>query len=262
MRSAFSGSRLRRHRTGRRTASRQPLLCTSEIGSPIVHSCHRACRSSCPRPPDRAASRLPPGNPSRRVGRGGGSALAIPGTGSSDTTRIGAVFPGGIGGGDVEVWQGLTATSVTCHGSDPDRRFRHAVQPVNSTRRDPRLAGPIEATAPDVDPDKGVPVATFKGESVTPPVTPLRTAARPGLQGRALGVTQYVRGGRRTLTDVSLTVAAGELLAVVGASGAGKTMLLETLAGVRAPAVGTVLYDGVDYFANRAAFRSSLGYVP
>src|SRR5262249_46339528 len=104
--------------------------------------------------------------------------------------------------------------------------------------------------------------ATFKGESVTPPVTPLRTAARPGFQVRALGVTQYVRGGRRTLTDVSLTVAAGELLAVVGASGAGETRLLGTPGGGRGPAVGPVLYDGVDYFANRAAFRSSLGYVP
>jgi ABC-type glutathione transport system ATPase component len=105
-------------------------------------------------------------------------------------------------------------------------------------------------------------VATLEGESVTPPVTPLRTAVRSGFQVRALRVTQYVRGGQRTLTDVSLSVAAGEVLAVVGASGTGKTMLLETLAGVRAPAKGTVQYDGVDLFANRAAFRSALGYVP
>jgi ABC-type multidrug transport system ATPase subunit len=124
------------------------------------------------------------------------------------------------------------------------------------------LARSTEPTAPDAGLDKGVLVATVEGESVTPPVTPLRTGARSGFQVRALGVTQYVRGGQRTLTDVSLSIAAGEVLAIVGASGAGKTMLLETLAGVRAPAKGTVQYDGVDLFANRAVFRSALGYVP
>ena len=44
--------------------------------------------------------------------------------------------------------------------------------------------------------------------------------------------------------DVSLVVRPGELVAVTGPSGAGKTSLLGALAGVHAPESGTVLLDG------------------
>jgi ABC-type multidrug transport system ATPase subunit len=69
-------------------------------------------------------------------------------------------------------------------------------------------------------------------------------------------------GGQLTLRNVSVSIAPGELVAVAGSSGAGKTMLLETLAGLRHPDEGTVRYDGVPGQASLAAFRSSLGYVP
>jgi len=39
------------------------------------------------------------------------------------------------------------------------------------------------------------------------------------------------RGGRTVLSEVSLALAAGEVLGVLGANGAGKTSLLATLAG-------------------------------
>jgi len=46
------------------------------------------------------------------------------------------------------------------------------------------------------------------------------------------------------LHDLSLTVGNGELVAVVGANGAGKTTALRTISGLLRPSSGTVCYDG------------------
>ncbi|MEU3601841.1 ABC transporter ATP-binding protein [Streptomyces sp. NPDC006798] len=54
----------------------------------------------------------------------------------------------------------------------------------------------------------------------------------------------YRGGGASVLTDVSLAVAPGESLAVVGESGTGKTTLLRLLLGLARPTAGTVRYEG------------------
>ncbi|QFG20976.1 ATP-binding cassette domain-containing protein [Actinomadura sp. WMMB 499] len=56
--------------------------------------------------------------------------------------------------------------------------------------------------------------------------------------------------------DVAFTVASGEIYAVLGRYGAGKTALLEVLAGLRRPAAGTVRVHGADPYADRGAARS------
>lgn len=56
---------------------------------------------------------------------------------------------------------------------------------------------------------------------------------------RANGVT-VVRGSRRVLNDVSVTVSARSRVAVVGENGRGKTTLLHVLAGLISPDEGTV----------------------
>jgi ABC-type multidrug transport system ATPase subunit len=90
---------------------------------------------------------------------------------------------------------------------------------------------------------------------------PVPSCVTRGIRVDVEGVSQRVRG-QQTLRDVSLTIAPGDLAAVVGVSGAGKTTLLETLAGWRAPDQGTVRYDGAACHASLDALRTSLGYVP
>src|SRR5699024_7991029 len=47
--------------------------------------------------------------------------------------------------------------------------------------------------------------------------------------------------------DVSLTIEPGETVAMVGASGAGKTTVAALLAGLRVPDSGSVTLDGVEF---------------
>lgn len=55
-----------------------------------------------------------------------------------------------------------------------------------------------------------------------------------------------VNRGAFSLREISFSVRRGEILAILGKTGAGKTMLLETLAGFYRPVRGTVRYQGTD----------------
>src|SRR5690349_8601294 len=87
-----------------------------------------------------------------------------------------------------------------------------------------------------------------------------------GLRIEVDGVSRHVnvrgRGRLTVLDNVSLEIGAGELIAIVGPSGAGKTMALETLAGVAQADAGAVRYDGVEVRANLRRLRGTIGYVP
>lgn len=52
--------------------------------------------------------------------------------------------------------------------------------------------------------------------------------------------------GKEVLKGVSFRVPAGETLVIVGASGAGKSVMLQHIAGLMAPDSGTISIDGVD----------------
>jgi len=51
---------------------------------------------------------------------------------------------------------------------------------------------------------------------------------------------------RRIFSDISLDLVPGDCVAIRGASGSGKTMLMEMLAGLYPPDSGTILVDGLD----------------
>ncbi|HJS32629.1 MAG TPA: ABC transporter ATP-binding protein, partial [Alphaproteobacteria bacterium] len=74
------------------------------------------------------------------------------------------------------------------------------------------------------------------------------------------GVAFAYTGSPFRLTDIELTVAPGELVAVIGASGCGKSTVLKLVAGFLAPHRGRVLVDDADVTAMPPRVRN-LGVV-
>jgi putative ABC transport system ATP-binding protein len=74
--------------------------------------------------------------------------------------------------------------------------------------------------------------------------------ASPAVELRQLSKT-YREGEaeRVVLRDVSLTVASGEIVVLVGRSGSGKSTLLNLIAGIDRPTTGTVAVNGTDLTA-------------
>ncbi|WP_157965085.1 heme ABC transporter ATP-binding protein [Euzebya rosea] len=83
----------------------------------------------------------------------------------------------------------------------------------------------------------------------TPHRTPRRAAGTALLALRQVGVA---RRDRTILHDLTVEVAAGELVAVVGANGAGKSTLLHAVSGDLSLASGTVELDGAPLSSLRA----------
>ncbi len=69
--------------------------------------------------------------------------------------------------------------------------------------------------------------------------------------------------GQWLLRDISLTIPAGTVVAFVGPTGSGKTLLVSLLARVIDPTEGRVLVDGIDVRQLRLAdLRQAIAYVP
>lgn len=69
------------------------------------------------------------------------------------------------------------------------------------------------------------------------------------------------RGGRRLFSDLQCQVAAGQLLRVQGANGAGKTSLLRMLCGLLPPVQGSVRWRGEAIADLREDFARELVYI-
>ena len=71
-------------------------------------------------------------------------------------------------------------------------------------------------------------------------------------------------GGLIALSDATINVARGEIVAVVGSNGAGKSTLLKTIAGLEKPRSGEIIFDGQRIDRSSAHLTTALGiaYVP
>jgi ABC-type branched-subunit amino acid transport system ATPase component len=78
------------------------------------------------------------------------------------------------------------------------------------------------------------------------------------LAGEGLTVTY---GGVHALAGVDLAVDEGEIVGLVGANGAGKTTMLECLAGYTRPDAGRIVYEGRDITGMAPDVRAGRGIV-
>ena len=88
-------------------------------------------------------------------------------------------------------------------------------------------------------------------------------AGRLAVEGLSYRAPSADGGGKPVLYNLALNLEAGESLAIIGASAAGKSTLARLLIGLWAPATGSVRLDGVDVaYWNRAQLGQWIGYVP
>jgi ABC-2 type transport system ATP-binding protein len=81
----------------------------------------------------------------------------------------------------------------------------------------------------------------------------------PSLEARSLSL---VRDGAIVLNDVSFAVMPGEVYALLGGNGAGKSTTLLTFLGFLAPSSGAVLVGGRAVADDVEAARSQIAYLP
>ena len=111
----------------------------------------------------------------------------------------------------------------------------------------------------------------INGLMATPSGTPVAATAvePPRLQGRVefddvhFSYPGAAAAGPEALAGVSLSIAPGETVALVGETGAGKSTIVKLVARFYDPTAGAVLIDGLDVRSlDLGAFRRQLGVVP
>ncbi len=68
--------------------------------------------------------------------------------------------------------------------------------------------------------------------------------------------------GTLGVRNVNLTEGHGKLVAIMGVSGAGKTTLMNVLAGIESPSEGEVLINGINLHSNKDELEGVIGLVP
>jgi ATP-binding cassette subfamily C protein len=72
----------------------------------------------------------------------------------------------------------------------------------------------------------------------------------------------YEGAGRVALADVSISIRRGESVGIVGATGAGKSTLIDLILGLLEPTQGRISVDGKDVSEQLTSWQRQIGYVP
>ncbi len=142
--------------------------------------------------------------------------------------------------GDVQRAAGATERLLELLDAQPRIVGPQAVQPAGAEHAQPATQTTPAAVAPDAAPSR-------RGAEVAFDRVRFSYPSRPA---------------ERALDDVSLRIAPGETVALVGPSGAGKTTVFQLLLRFYDPQEGSIRLDGVDVRATEpAALRSRIGLV-
>jgi len=101
-----------------------------------------------------------------------------------------------------------------------------------------------------------------------PAITDAEARQAAGSAGELRGAIEFRRltfsfDGRTVLHDVSFRIEAGQTVAIVGATGSGKSTLIGLLPRLHQPPPGTVFVDGVDVREiPLSVLRGAIGFVP
>jgi energy-coupling factor transporter ATP-binding protein EcfA2 len=119
---------------------------------------------------------------------------------------------------------------------------------------------PLEAAIRTTASSSDAPHSAVRNPSDSPASGPTsERAPTPLITVRGLTLR---RGRSEVLHGIDLDVARGEFVAIVGANGAGKTSLIQAMAGVVPPPRGTVHVDGIDVGrADARTVTSRIGFV-
>lgn len=85
---------------------------------------------------------------------------------------------------------------------------------------------------------------------------------KSGISVEAFRLVKKVANNKVICDSVDLRIEPGELMTIVGGSGAGKTTVMNCLSGYSQPSNGSVLVNNLDLYENFDALKNVIGYVP
>lgn len=173
-----------------------------------------------------------------------------------------------VQGADLALWRGadgrgrIPIADRGAEGSPVSVRYRlvgEGYGPVEGTRL--RSVAGVASRAPDVSGAAGV---RPPAEGDSSPHVALAAEVEQTLAAISCSRLDVAYGGVTAVEGVTMSVGPGEILAVVGLNGAGKTSLLRALAGLEPAAHGTISMRGEDITAVPASVRAGRGmsFVP